>query len=507
MSNVNGSFLDKNGLTYLWSQLKLKFATAAQGTKADTAVQTIKINNTAQTKTDGMVNLPAYPTKSSLGLGNVDNTSDANKPISTAVANDQTRQDNVIAYNAECGVKNAFRFDKVGVSAGAAERSVTRYGVKFTVNNDGSLTVDRQSANSNNSTIYFYVDGAAFHADKFCNGSFRFTSGIETSTSTMYFSFGKLDSGSAMAMTENQVIPSRRSNADIWVSLTVKSSYSPSNVVLRPMIRPECSDATFAKNIMTNAELSEQKIDLLGAFGLGIEITADNSDFDTFKTPGRYFIGSSVAASHDTNNCPTNKYNLQTSSTAPSDWSTDYYKFYYTKDDSTGVYTILPQQSSAPTYEPNVYYKRIAYGGELIVEYVQNTSRVRQTYYVNNTAGDAGYYYTRMYVSGNTWSNWYRINGIGAIGVWLASGVDIKSLGPGLYYRDGTATTLVGLPSDWAFSTIVIQVECTILSTRKRITIYPGSGTLNPLADCFYIATQNSTGWSPWIKFQGTAVT
>lgn len=38
------------------------FATSAQGTKADSAVQTIKINGTAQTKTNGVVNLPAYPT-------------------------------------------------------------------------------------------------------------------------------------------------------------------------------------------------------------------------------------------------------------------------------------------------------------------------------------------------------------------------------------------------------------------------------------------------------------
>lgn len=59
-------------------------ATSAQGEKADSAVQTIQIGGTAQTKTSGTVNLPAYPTKSSLGLENVDNTSDANKPVSTA---------------------------------------------------------------------------------------------------------------------------------------------------------------------------------------------------------------------------------------------------------------------------------------------------------------------------------------------------------------------------------------------------------------------------------------
>ena len=47
-------------------------------------IDKIQINDIEQTITNKTVNLPAYPTKSSLGLGNVNNTSDLNKPISTA---------------------------------------------------------------------------------------------------------------------------------------------------------------------------------------------------------------------------------------------------------------------------------------------------------------------------------------------------------------------------------------------------------------------------------------
>lgn len=57
MSVIDGSYLSLDGLTYLWSKLKQKFATASQGEKADTAVQTIKIGNTEQTKTNGVVTL------------------------------------------------------------------------------------------------------------------------------------------------------------------------------------------------------------------------------------------------------------------------------------------------------------------------------------------------------------------------------------------------------------------------------------------------------------------
>jgi hypothetical protein len=43
------------------------YATSAQGAKADTAVQSISIGGAAQTKTDGAIDLPAYPTLSSIG--------------------------------------------------------------------------------------------------------------------------------------------------------------------------------------------------------------------------------------------------------------------------------------------------------------------------------------------------------------------------------------------------------------------------------------------------------
>lgn len=55
-------FLSYDGLLFLIQRLKLMFATKAQGDKADTSVQTIKLGDTVQTKTDGVVSLPAYPT-------------------------------------------------------------------------------------------------------------------------------------------------------------------------------------------------------------------------------------------------------------------------------------------------------------------------------------------------------------------------------------------------------------------------------------------------------------
>ena len=63
-SATNGNFagLDANGNLTDSGKKSSDFATSTQGGKADTAVQTIKIGGTAQTKTDGVVDLPAYPT-------------------------------------------------------------------------------------------------------------------------------------------------------------------------------------------------------------------------------------------------------------------------------------------------------------------------------------------------------------------------------------------------------------------------------------------------------------
>jgi len=82
-------------------------ATSAQGAKADTAVQSVKIG-TKEYKSGTTVTLPAYPTtlpasdvnawakaatkptytKAEIGLGNVDNTSDANKSVKHATSSD-----------------------------------------------------------------------------------------------------------------------------------------------------------------------------------------------------------------------------------------------------------------------------------------------------------------------------------------------------------------------------------------------------------------------------------
>lgn len=56
-------YLDKDGLIFLWAKIKDMFATKEQGTKAESALQTIKIGTDGENlNKDGTAVLPTYPT-------------------------------------------------------------------------------------------------------------------------------------------------------------------------------------------------------------------------------------------------------------------------------------------------------------------------------------------------------------------------------------------------------------------------------------------------------------
>lgn len=78
-------------------------------------------------------NNPHQTTKEQVGLGNVDNTSDADKPISTATQAELIMNRNAIIELIDSGTKNM-----LGISCS----SQTVNGVVFTVNSDGTITAE-----------------------------------------------------------------------------------------------------------------------------------------------------------------------------------------------------------------------------------------------------------------------------------------------------------------------------------------------------------------------------
>lgn len=87
-SNVE-DFVAAGSLGSAASQDATAFATAAQGAKADTAVQPATLGGyvpATRTVAGHALSTDVTIAKGDVGLGNVDNTSDANKPVSTATA-------------------------------------------------------------------------------------------------------------------------------------------------------------------------------------------------------------------------------------------------------------------------------------------------------------------------------------------------------------------------------------------------------------------------------------
>lgn len=295
--SLNGKFLDKDHLSYFWSQLKLKFATAAQGSKADTAVQTIKINGTTQTKTNGVVNLPAYPTTlpasnttstySSSGtspvngvavnaaLGTLDVSSvggtgkvisaisetngkisatattmdiaptpgSSNPVTSDGVASSQASQDEIISQHTAAmaksvneGSKNKLKFSTVMASSNNYGTSILTNGVRFTVNSDGSVTVNRESANSSPAYVYLSLDsGAAITIDDFCTGEYVLSGCPSDGSANTYRMYAAKSTYSAYDVGSGVVLPST-STTGILLLISIHSSYDAQNLVFRPMI-------------------------------------------------------------------------------------------------------------------------------------------------------------------------------------------------------------------------------------------------------------------------------
>lgn len=130
-------------------------ASSAQGAKADTAVQTIQIGGAAQTKTNGIVNLPAYPT--SLPASDVPAWAKAaNKPSYTA---------------AEVGLGNVGNFKGVSTAASQGlsntEKSNARTNIGAAANTNASAT----AAGLVSTGAQTFAGNKAFNGTVVCNGA------------------------------------------------------------------------------------------------------------------------------------------------------------------------------------------------------------------------------------------------------------------------------------------------------------------------------------------------
>lgn len=141
---TSGNFagLDANGDLTDSGNKASDFATSAQGAKADSAIQGVKVNGTELTPdSNKKVNI----TKGNIGLGNVDNTADANKNVLSASKLTTARNVDGVSFD---GTGNIHHYGACSTAAATAAKTVTLSdSMSFTLAEGASVFIKFQYAN------------------------------------------------------------------------------------------------------------------------------------------------------------------------------------------------------------------------------------------------------------------------------------------------------------------------------------------------------------------------
>ena len=209
-------------------------------------------------------------TKANIGLGNVDNTSDANKPVSTA----QQTAINTALSSAKSYADGLI--DEI-MGEGAAE----------TLNTIGEISTAIQE---NESAMDALNDAIGNKADK-------------THTHTITASASDDDVVILSGTNGSNKVTYTASHADSGVTA---GTYKSVTVNAKGHITAGTNPTTLSGYGITNAYTkteTDNLIDTIDWFSSGTSIPS-SSDLDTYTTPGKYFIGSESAA-QTLLNCPT----------------------------------------------------------------------------------------------------------------------------------------------------------------------------------------------------------
>lgn len=216
---LNGQFLDKSGLTYLWSKLKTKFA-AKQDTIADLA-----------------------DIRSGAAAG-------ATAVQQAAFETDQQRQETEIGVVAALGAKNLLKITAT---------SQTIRGVTFTVNDDQTVTVNGTNDGTGASTFVIVPKAQAITIP---DGNYILSgcpvSGEGTATAPYDLRWYRYSQGRSAYDTGSGVSVTKDGNTtDSNIAIVVKTGQTANNLVFKPMLRrAEITDDTFVPYAKTNRELT-----------------------------------------------------------------------------------------------------------------------------------------------------------------------------------------------------------------------------------------------------------
>lgn len=153
----------------------------------------------------------------------------------SAIGTTDTKQENALVDLINSGPKNQLPITKrIGPSNATAATTYTQAGVQFTCNLDGTITIERISANSNQAVLWLYDDSSALLVDDYTDGNYVWSNGIAGSSTTARMRLAKLNAGDYLVIDSYATIP-ESTETGCNVSLIVYPSFT-GTMTFKPMI-------------------------------------------------------------------------------------------------------------------------------------------------------------------------------------------------------------------------------------------------------------------------------
>lgn len=193
-----------------------------------------------------------------------------------------------IDYAINTGAKNLLAYNEY--APGAVN------GVTYTINTDGTITVNGTPQGTAPSYVELKLNGNAVNVSRFCDGQHILSgcpAGGSDSTYRMYAARGvysRFDYGNGVVLTDTTI-------TDVRLVIYISNGYTANNLVFKPMIREDViRNATFEPYAPTNRELYETKLSAEDVWGYG-QLIPDNADLNDYTTGGKYYGGNSAGSS------------------------------------------------------------------------------------------------------------------------------------------------------------------------------------------------------------------
>ena len=123
---------------------------------------------------------------------------------------------------------------RIGPSNATAAATYTQAGVQFTCNLDGTITIERVSANSNQAVLWLYDASSALLVDDYTDGEYVWSNGVAGSSTTARMRLAKLNAGDYLVIDSYATIP-ESSETGCNISLIVYPTFT-GTMTFKPMI-------------------------------------------------------------------------------------------------------------------------------------------------------------------------------------------------------------------------------------------------------------------------------